>query len=104
MSSGIAAQYIATNAQVGPGVSLAVNFDVGTVADGGTIPEMTGYAHVYYFVSPCSSGGAVGTGSGTGCGIQCSVNQATRVVDSGIYNPGGNRYSVTANYLAIGWN
>ena len=75
--------------------TTAVSITGGTIAHGGTIPLPSGYTREQckyaVFQGAVSSGG------------YAMVNQATGVVASQVYSPGGDTYTnVTAGYLCIG--
>jgi len=91
-----------------------INISTGTVNDGDTIPQTSGYEHYAYFVSPFMSSYVSRTDNNEIFGVEyridCSVNQSTRVVTSKAYLGVRNAStwsttttSIKANYIEIAW-
>lgn len=89
-----------------------ISFKQGTASNGTTIPQTLGFTNYLYFVSPNSLSSSYRyqySGSGTfypydSLGINCSVDQATRVVTCTAQVTGTTASGGTANYLEIAWN
>lgn len=97
------------------------NFQIktGTISDGGTIPQTSGYSNYVYFVSinvgEYNSYADDYTSNYDSTAIKCSVEQSTRRVTAkvgwwkirGSSSGSTSRYyygSATANYIEIAWN
>lgn len=99
--------------------SKQMSIKTGTVSDGGTITQTSGYSNYIYFVSPKMDSYTFVNAynsyevSGAGFRVDCSVDQSTRKVTAKAYvevrsSAGGITYtnyeSIKANYLEIAYN
>lgn len=91
-------------------LTRTLNITTGTVSDGGTIPQTSGYSKYAYFVSmrEGSSSHLVRDTefSYSYSGHRCWVNQSTRVVTVQFLHSRSSDgwVSATANYIGIAWN
>ena len=90
-----------------------ISIKIGTISNGGVIPQTAGFSHYIYTVSPrivvaTAGGGYSASGCYSGYDIECFVSQTTRVVTvtatASSAGSGTPTSSATATYTEIAFN
>lgn len=96
--------------------SKNISIATGTISNGGTIPQTTGYSNYAYFVSISEGQATKEQGQNSPAGdtrLTCKVNQSTRKVTALVYACSVSSYDghisweseyATANYIEFAWN